>query len=78
LLFDIKRGSYSIGSNVRDSACYVCWSLARSYAPNIMKPYLTRLAQYLVAVALLDREVHVRRAASAAMQENVGRQVCLW
>jgi hypothetical protein len=75
LLFDVKRGSHSVGSNVRDSACYVCWSFARCYSPDVMAPYVSRLSERLVIAALLDREVHVRRAASAAIQENVGRQV---
>ncbi|KNE71279.1 hypothetical protein AMAG_20325 [Allomyces macrogynus ATCC 38327] len=74
LSFDIRRGNFSIGSHVRDAACYVCWSFARAYAPHIMKPHVHSLAPSLVCVSLYDREVNVRRAASAAFQENVGRQ----
>lgn len=75
LKFDLKRGSHSIGSNVRDAACYVCWSFARAYAPQIIQSYVGQVAHSLVAVSVYDREINVRRAASAAFQENVGRQV---
>ncbi|CAG8506383.1 18612_t:CDS:10 [Dentiscutata erythropus] len=74
LKFDQKRGSHSIGAHVRDAACYVCWSFARAYAPEIIAPYVPELANNLVVVSVFDREVNVRRASSAAFQENVGRQ----
>ncbi|KAG2186104.1 hypothetical protein INT43_002542 [Umbelopsis isabellina] len=74
LKFDIKRGSHSIGSNVRDAACYVCWSFARAYAPEVIQQYVIQIAHTLVSVSVYDREINVRRAASAAFQENVGRQ----
>ncbi|KAI7897840.1 armadillo-type protein [Cokeromyces recurvatus] len=74
LKFDIKRGSHSIGAHVRDACCYVCWAFARAYAPHIMKPYVKEIAQNLVVVSVFDREINVRRASSAAFQENVGRQ----
>ena len=60
---------------MRDAACYVLWSLARSHNPEILAPHAPNLAGQLVTVALFDREVHVRRAASAAFQEHVGRTV---
>ncbi|CAG8461477.1 14387_t:CDS:10 [Funneliformis mosseae] len=74
LKFDLKRGAHSIGAHVRDAACYVCWSFARAYAPEILTPYVSELANSLVVVSVFDREVNVRRASSAAFQENVGRQ----
>lgn len=40
LLYDINRGNHSVGSHVRDSACYVVWSFARAYTPEIMKPHV--------------------------------------
>ncbi|KAI8059095.1 tubulin folding cofactor D C terminal-domain-containing protein [Gongronella butleri] len=74
LKFDLKRGSHSIGAHVRDAACYVCWSFARAYAADIMTPHVHKLAPNLIVATVFDREVNVRRASSAAFQENVGRQ----
>ena len=73
LSFEIDKGTYSLGSNVRDSACYFFWSLARAYGSAELEQYANPIACSLVATALLDREVGVRRAASAAFQENAGR-----
>jgi hypothetical protein len=75
LLFDIRKGAHSVGSSVRDAASYVLWALARSQDATGMGPHALALAQRLVAVSLYDREIHIRRAASAAFQENVGRLV---
>jgi len=74
LVFDEKRGSFSVGSHIRDAACYVCWAFARAYEPDVLKPYVQELASNLLIVTVFDREVNCRRAASAAFQENVGRQ----
>lgn len=74
LTYEEKRGACSVGSNVRDAACYVCWAFARAYEPTELKPYVTQIACALVITAVFDRNVNCRRAASAAFQENVGRQ----
>ncbi|XP_068671771.1 tubulin-specific chaperone D-like isoform X2 [Montipora foliosa] len=74
LSYDELRGSHSVGSHVRDGACYVCWSFARAYDPKEIQPHVHEIASSLVTAALFDREVNCRRAASAAFQENVGRQ----
>ncbi|EGO23938.1 hypothetical protein SERLADRAFT_450239 [Serpula lacrymans var. lacrymans S7.9] len=73
LYFDIRKGAHSIGSNVRDAAAYVIWAIARAQDPAALQPFSLNLAQRLVTVSLYDREIHIRRAASAAFQENVGR-----
>ncbi|KAJ2885495.1 hypothetical protein H4R27_001346 [Coemansia aciculifera] len=76
LTYEIQRGDYSVGSNVRDAACYVMWSFARvsdAAAKSLFAEMSTILATALVSVAVFDREPNVRRAASAAYQEHVGR-----
>ncbi|KAF5311690.1 hypothetical protein D9611_009412 [Ephemerocybe angulata] len=73
LYFDIRKGAHSIGSNVRDAAAYVLWALARTQDSATLKPHATNLANRLASVAIYDREIHIRRAASAAYQEHVGR-----
>ncbi|MBN3310433.1 TBCD protein, partial [Amia calva] len=74
LTYDEKRGACSVGSNVRDAACYVCWAFARAYEPEELLPFVSKIACALVIAAVFDRDVNCRRAASAAFQENVGRQ----
>ncbi|XP_069728409.1 tubulin-specific chaperone D [Phaenicophaeus curvirostris] len=74
LVYDEKRGMCSVGSNVRDAACYVCWAFARAYDPIELTPFINQIASALVIAAVFDRDVNCRRAASAAFQENVGRQ----
>jgi hypothetical protein len=74
LLFEINQGGYTSGSNVRDAACYLAWAFARSYDSEVLGPYVTDLSTNLLLTALFDKEVGCRRAASAAFQENVGRQ----
>ena len=74
LRFDLRRGSASVGAHVRDAACYVCWAFARAYAPAVIEPFMGSLSQALVVASVYDREINCRRAASAAFQENVGRQ----
>ncbi|CUA72523.1 Tubulin-specific chaperone D [Rhizoctonia solani] len=73
LSFDIRKGAHSVGSSVRDSASYVLWALVRAQSVETLSSYLLEIAIRLVTVSLFDREVHVRRAASAAYQEAVGR-----
>uniref|UniRef100_A0A8C3W5F8 Tubulin-specific chaperone D n=1 Tax=Catagonus wagneri TaxID=51154 RepID=A0A8C3W5F8_9CETA len=74
LTYEEKRGACSVGSNVRDAACYVCWAFARAYEPRELKPFVAAISSALVIAAVFDRDVNCRRAASAAFQENVGRQ----
>ncbi|KAF8421176.1 armadillo-type protein [Tirmania nivea] len=92
LTFDQRRTTFSLGSNVRDAACYAAWALARSYytkelqsipLPKQYSAYpdpahvppntIQLLATNLVATACLDPLGNIRRAASAALQELVGR-----
>jgi len=72
--YDIRREQSSVGSHVRDAACYTYWSFARAYAPSVLKPCVPRLSESIIFTCLFDREVNCRRAASAAFQECVGRQ----
>ena len=79
----------SIGSNVRDAACFGIWALARRYttkelqAVAISSPNLSHdqaqfstiqiIATELVITASLDPERNIRRGCSAALQELIGR-----
>ncbi|XP_011644705.1 tubulin-specific chaperone D [Pogonomyrmex barbatus] len=74
LVFDEPRAYGSIGYLIRDAACYICWSFPRAYDSHIFERYVKEIAAMLLVVTCFDREINCRRAASAAFQENVGRQ----
>lgn len=72
LTFEQRKLTYAVGSNVRDSSCYVCWALFRSYS-DIPAAVFDELLTELAATSCFDREINIRRAASAAVQEGIGR-----
>lgn len=78
LMYSRRDGKLSAGgtqqsSGVRDAAAYAVWALARSLPPQILRPHATTMAATLLAAACFDPVVSIRRAASAAFQELVGR-----
>uniref|UniRef100_A0A915LY91 Tubulin-specific chaperone D n=1 Tax=Meloidogyne javanica TaxID=6303 RepID=A0A915LY91_MELJA len=73
LIFDSNQFGSVLALNIRDASCYICWAFARAYEAKFLRQHLKPLAGTLLSVALFDREVNVRRAASASFQENVGR-----
>lgn len=73
LVYEFTQGSFSAGRDVRDAACYLAWSFARAFAPEVLKPFVLDLSRSLLITTLFDREVNCRRAAASAFQEHVGR-----
>ena len=57
MLYDELRGNFSVGSAVRDAACYLCWAFARAYDPALLQPYVHQLAKALLVMTVFDREV---------------------
>lgn len=45
LTYEEKRGACSVGDNVRDAACYVCWAFARAYEPQELTPFVARISR---------------------------------
>ncbi|KAG2461089.1 TBCD protein, partial [Polypterus senegalus] len=71
LIYDEKRGACSVGSNVRDAACYVCWAFARAYEPSALKPFVNQISSALLIAAVFDRSVNCRRAASGTFPHGI-------
>jgi len=79
----------SIGTNVRDAACFGIWAVSRRYTTEEMLAVETSsvrasehqqslsilqvLAIELIVVACLDPAGNIRRGSSAALQELIGR-----
>jgi hypothetical protein len=63
-----------VGNAVRDAACYAIYSLVRTVEGEYLQPWILPIAVGLVCVATFDPNTTIRRAASAAYQELVGRQ----
>lgn len=72
IAFEQRKLTYAVGSNVRDSACYVTWALFRS-TPSLTQGIFNDLIDLLANAACFDREINIRRASAAAIQEGIGR-----
>lgn len=57
LTYDEPRGYSSVGSHIRDAACYVCWAFARAYDTDVIKPFVNEISNALLIVTCFDREV---------------------
>ncbi|ODQ66318.1 ARM repeat-containing protein [Nadsonia fulvescens var. elongata DSM 6958] len=73
LKFEQRLLVHVVGANIRDASCYVCWSLFRSYK-DLPSNNLLSILQNMIQLACFDREINIRRAASASIQECIGRQ----
>jgi hypothetical protein len=79
----------SVGTGVRDAACFGIWALSRKYTtPTLLSlqkqvvasssghqevDVLQKLAVELVCAACIDPSGNIRRGSSAALQELIGR-----
>ncbi|GFG20907.1 tubulin-specific chaperone D [Aspergillus udagawae] len=79
----------SVGSGVRDASCFGIWAISRKYTTQELltldtqmistpsrqdkKSILQILATELVCAACMDPSGNIRRGASAALQELIGR-----
>ena len=67
----------SVGTSVRDAACFGTWSLARKYTTAELTAEVSStiqtMANGLIVAATLDSAGNIRRGASAALQEMIGR-----
>ncbi|WBW72296.1 tubulin specific chaperone cofactor D, Alp1 [Schizosaccharomyces osmophilus] len=73
LSYEIRVGTRVSGQSIRDASCYFIWSLYRSYLRKDIEPVQLNLVHTLLQTLLFDREVNIRRAATAALFEMVGR-----
>lgn len=74
LFTEQHRLMHTVGSNVRDASCFTCWSLFRRHHDSeIPEEILLALFKDLILVCCFDGDLMIRRAASATMQELVGR-----
>lgn len=53
MVFDVVQGYNSLGSNVRDAACYLCWSFGHSYDPAMLRPYIHQVRVYISLYGVL-------------------------
>ncbi|KAF0990520.1 hypothetical protein HZS_612, partial [Henneguya salminicola] len=82
LTYEEHSSNIVAGASIRDAACYVLWSFARAFPPSALHTYIPNIVLYkngvnfrnLVLIALYDSQLICRRAASASLQEIIGRQ----
>ncbi|KAJ1608240.1 b-tubulin specific chaparone [Cryptosporidium canis] len=73
LNYEFWSGSRSYGVQIRDSACYIIWSLARGVPPEALRPYSSKIISSILPLTVFDSQINGRRSSCAALQELIGR-----
>ena len=73
ITFNLEKRTCSTTAIIRDSACYVFWSLLRCYPSSVYTESILSCLSSFIILALSDTEINTRRAAAAVLQEIVGR-----
>ncbi|SCU82178.1 LAFA_0C09604g1_1 [Lachancea sp. 'fantastica'] len=58
------------GHQIRDASNFLCWSLVRKHD---VSPQVEKIVFHLLMCSMLDSDFTIRRSASAALQEALGR-----
>ncbi|KAH8739056.1 hypothetical protein FG386_000923 [Cryptosporidium ryanae] len=67
-------GFKNLGTQIRDSACYIIWSLAKSVPSGILTKYVNDIIISALPLTVFDTQINGRRSSCAALQELIGRQ----
>ncbi|OII70896.1 B-tubulin specific chaparone [Cryptosporidium ubiquitum] len=73
LNYEYWIGTRSFGVQIRDSACYIIWSLARGVPPQALRPYSNKIISSIIPLTVFDSQINGRRSSCAALQELIGR-----
>lgn len=71
--YQLEKKSASSTAVVRDSSCYILWSLVRNYPVASYASSIPKCLTSLITLSVADMEINPRRAAAAVIQEIVGR-----
>ena len=73
LFFQQPRITFVAGSNIRDASNYIAWSLAKYSKRQLDSQIVKGLFTFLLLVCCFDKEILIRRSATSAIQELIGR-----
>ncbi|EGW31482.1 uncharacterized protein SPAPADRAFT_154699 [Spathaspora passalidarum NRRL Y-27907] len=69
LFFKIKRLSITLGKQIRDSSCFIIWSICRCYYDEHINIILVDLIKALI----FDTDLIIKKCCIAVIQEIMGR-----
>ncbi|KAI3405610.2 hypothetical protein KGF56_001628 [Candida oxycetoniae] len=71
LFFNVKRGTLRLGSQIRDSSCFLIWAIVRNKKTGIEG--IRRAFVDLLKVLVFDSELILKKCSLAVIQEILGR-----
>lgn len=76
LFYKVNRGTVVIGSQIRDSSCFLIWAIVRNLRQIPQqngKSTVAKVFEDLLVVLIFDNELIVKKCGMAVIQEILGR-----